>query len=428
MPDLTPNLNLKKPNWETDVADIRVFNDNMDIIDEKITDGNEAIQNLEEKKQNKEDSTLKTIAKTIVGAINELFTTKLDKGGYTGNAKNLNDEISKKASKTVLGRMIVGDNLTVDDNGRVSATKTEIVNDLTTGGTDKAGSADMVKKLGEDKQNKTDNELETNSKKIVGAINESLWRTNAKEITPSPSGQSIFELAKTLEDGIYVSRTTGHVWSDMPLYIRPAFYMKVETVTGLSSGAKNRVITLRNYADTYMASAYVDDNKKWCYHVLTNTQFFNSVIGTDQVRFIQDEGTKYKGKMYFDKVTFKPYRPKATNSDIDITDKFVLADMYTNSDKIANIISFDDKSVNTGHKIIFKTGTADTTKNNGVVTFNTPFPNACLSVIFTDTSSSVSGVSAISLDYSTPITKNGFKAFGNSVGSSNTYNYLAIGY
>ena len=92
MPDLTPNLNLKKPNWDTEAADIRVFNDNMDIIDEKITDGNKTIQNLEEKKQNKEDSTLKTIAKTIVGAINELFATKLDKGGYTGNAKNLNDE------------------------------------------------------------------------------------------------------------------------------------------------------------------------------------------------------------------------------------------------------------------------------------------------------------------------------------------------
>lgn len=80
------------------------------------------IVNELKKKQNKEDSTLKTIAKTVVGAINELFSNKLDKGGYTGTAKNLNDEISKKASKTVLGRMIVGDNLTVDDNGRVSGT------------------------------------------------------------------------------------------------------------------------------------------------------------------------------------------------------------------------------------------------------------------------------------------------------------------
>ena len=76
---------------------------------------------LEENKQNKNDSTLLTVAKTIVGAINELFNNKLEKGGYSGNAKNLNDELSKKASKSILGRMIVGDNLTVDSNGRVSA-------------------------------------------------------------------------------------------------------------------------------------------------------------------------------------------------------------------------------------------------------------------------------------------------------------------
>ena len=73
------------------------------------------------KKQYKEDGLLKTISKNIVGAINELFNNKLEKGGYSGNAKNLNDELSKKASKSILGRMIVGDNLTVDSNGRVSA-------------------------------------------------------------------------------------------------------------------------------------------------------------------------------------------------------------------------------------------------------------------------------------------------------------------
>ena len=56
----------------------------------------------------------------IVKGIDDSNNEKLDKGDYTGNAKNLNDEISKKASKIVLGRMLVGDNLTVDENGRVS--------------------------------------------------------------------------------------------------------------------------------------------------------------------------------------------------------------------------------------------------------------------------------------------------------------------
>lgn len=72
------------------------------------------------KKQNETDNRLLTTVKTIWGAINELFNNKLEKGGYVGNAKNLNDEISKVASKTTLGRIIVGDNLTVDTNGRLS--------------------------------------------------------------------------------------------------------------------------------------------------------------------------------------------------------------------------------------------------------------------------------------------------------------------
>lgn len=119
---------------------------------------------------------------------------KLDKGGYTGTAQNLLTEISKIASKTVLGRIIVGKGLTVDSSGRTSVVskndgiivndndiqlnvydgvdsssttragsaraikmaydkanaaipKTDIANDLTTGGTDKVLSGQMGKEL-----------------------------------------------------------------------------------------------------------------------------------------------------------------------------------------------------------------------------------------------------------------------------------------
>lgn len=44
------------------------------------------------------------------------------KGGYTGTTKNLNDEISKKASTSTLGRMLVGTGLKSDESGRVSVT------------------------------------------------------------------------------------------------------------------------------------------------------------------------------------------------------------------------------------------------------------------------------------------------------------------
>ena len=60
------------------------------------------------------------LAKIIKG-IDENNNNKLDKGGYNGTAKNLNDELSKKATKTQLGRIIVGDNLTVDNTGKLNA-------------------------------------------------------------------------------------------------------------------------------------------------------------------------------------------------------------------------------------------------------------------------------------------------------------------
>lgn len=73
-----------------------------------------------EKKQDVNDNRLLTTVKTIWGAINELFNNKLEKGGYTGTAQNLLTEIAKKASKTTLGRIIVGNGLNVDGDGRIS--------------------------------------------------------------------------------------------------------------------------------------------------------------------------------------------------------------------------------------------------------------------------------------------------------------------
>lgn len=126
------------------------------------------------KKQNETDSRLLTTVKTIWGAINELFNNKLEKGGYTGNAKNLNDEISKKASKTVLGRIIVGDNLIIDETGRLNGNPAVDIS----GKLDKGNVAEKyntAEKIGielDKKQNSSDSGLKTNAKTVVGAINE----------------------------------------------------------------------------------------------------------------------------------------------------------------------------------------------------------------------------------------------------------------
>lgn len=45
MPNLTPNLNLKKTIWDKEPADIRIFNENMDIIDEEIKKNSDLLDN-----------------------------------------------------------------------------------------------------------------------------------------------------------------------------------------------------------------------------------------------------------------------------------------------------------------------------------------------------------------------------------------------
>lgn len=141
-----------------------------------------------EKKQDVTDNRLLTTAKKIWEAINELFNNKLEKGTYTGNAGNLNEEISKKASKTTLGRIIVGDNLTVDSNGRMSGNPAvDISGKLDKGNvTEKYNTAEKIGIELDKKQNIDDNELITNAKTIVGAINENYEKF--KNFCPVPVG------------------------------------------------------------------------------------------------------------------------------------------------------------------------------------------------------------------------------------------------
>lgn len=55
--------------------------------------------------------------------------SKLNKGNYTGDAGSLNNEIIKKASTTVLGRVLIGTGINVDSNGRISLAKHTHVKD-----------------------------------------------------------------------------------------------------------------------------------------------------------------------------------------------------------------------------------------------------------------------------------------------------------
>ena len=84
------------------LVDVSMLNKKLDKgegLEEEFDTGVKIVNELK-KKQNKEDSTLKTVVKTIVGAINELY-----------------DELIKKATKTTIGRIKVGNNLTIDEDG-----------------------------------------------------------------------------------------------------------------------------------------------------------------------------------------------------------------------------------------------------------------------------------------------------------------------
>lgn len=99
---------------------------------------------------------------------------KLEKGTYTGNAKNLNDEISKIASITQFGRIKVGTNLRIDENGFLHGNPAvDISSKLDKG--DVAEKYNTAEKIGielDKKQNSSDSGLKTNAKTVVGAINE----------------------------------------------------------------------------------------------------------------------------------------------------------------------------------------------------------------------------------------------------------------
>ena len=77
VPEKTPNLKLKKPDYENGVADIRIFNENWDILDE----ASKKIENEMTETNDKVDNGL---------------NKKLNKGTYEGDADDLKREIDGK--------------------------------------------------------------------------------------------------------------------------------------------------------------------------------------------------------------------------------------------------------------------------------------------------------------------------------------------
>lgn len=376
MPDLTPNYKFKKPIFAEETADIRVINENFDIADEELKKANDTIKNLGNDKQNKTDSNLLTIAKTIVGAINELFNNKLDKGGYTGTAQNLLTEISKIASKTVLGRMIVGKGLTVDSSsGRTSVVSKNdgiIVNDndiqlnvydgVDSTSTTRAGSARAVKMAydkGVEGLNKADTKLDAGSvsteyntaKKIEDKIKEKIDKKaivndlttgGTDNVLSGKMGKYLDENKMGKNDPIYIftkNRAPTEPAIDTDNVTIPFTFYNTSS-TNIPTKYAGSLIDLRNGNGKYGSQLLIDIEDKAFYRSISANRYFpwrelvhtrhKELLGISGVEnttivYVQDAGLKEKDKCYIDKDTGKLYVAIENTYDVTITEIFFLA-------------------------------------------------------------------------------------------------------
>ena len=124
-----------------------LYSKDIKIINTNINNLSERVNNLNETKQDKTSDELKTEVKNIVGSINELF-----------------DKIESETNRAVNSENEISTNLTEYENH---------VNPILDSHTSSISSInDSIRSLQDNKQSKIDEQLQTTSKEVVGAINE----------------------------------------------------------------------------------------------------------------------------------------------------------------------------------------------------------------------------------------------------------------
>lgn len=124
-----------------------LYSKDIKIINTNINNLSAQVNNLNETKQDKTSDELKTEVKNIVGSINELF-----------------DKIESETNRAVNSENEISTNLTEYENH---------VNPILDSHTSSISSInDSIRSLQDNKQSKIDEQLQTTSKEVVGAINE----------------------------------------------------------------------------------------------------------------------------------------------------------------------------------------------------------------------------------------------------------------
>lgn len=183
----------------------------------------------------------------------------------------------------------------------------KIVNNLTTGGANNALSGQMGKELNENKQNKTDSGLQTDSKEIVGAINESLWKIGYYRLS------GVVDLNDITTSGFYLrSSVSGVTITNTPPGLNSYFHLSVfkqdfcvyqiyydGSVTGLNK--EYQKVFIRRYNN--ITKLWTE----WQEILTTNSSLFLGNAGITAVKYIQENAIKEAGKSYTDSVTGKLY-------------------------------------------------------------------------------------------------------------------------
>lgn len=245
-----------------------------------------------------DDSGFTTSSKTIKGAINELDNDKLEKGGYTGDAKNLNDEISKKASISTLGRMMVGSYLSADGSGRVSV---KVQDDPSIGDENSAAGSLATFKL---YKNKIDNRNYSVDLRDLNTIKKDGFYSGYKWVN-APNGMN------TVIACLDVKNYTND-------WVVQVFYAM--DTDGLYGAYQRAFFNGTGWSE-------------WVAIVTDKSKVLVGLIG-NEINYIQQPGVKTPDKIYIDTTTKKLYRPLTNTNDTQVTQNFRVVSILDNSNGI----------------------------------------------------------------------------------------------
>lgn len=252
------------------------------------------------------------------GDFNEIFQALLN-----------NDKALKKLAEAIQARTITagnglvgGGDLSTDRTLNIASAndgitvnadniKLNIVDNATTDSATRAGSARQIKLLNENKQNKTDSRLQTESKEIIGAINESLWSIGYKALS------TVNDFNELTQSGVFYGR--AEVGTLNAPFTPPFSFILINY--NRSNLIEQTIIT--DVDDIVVRRQLGTRWRNWEKTLRTNTKEFLGNTGISSIIYIQDSGTKTQGQGYIDKSTGQVYLCLETNTDTTITDKFM---------------------------------------------------------------------------------------------------------